>query len=196
VGCVHRGARVFWLLVGALAGAATYFGVGAESRRREIQSGTGVHLETGQSVAFEGTIDGDSVMVRTREGGRVVVRLLGVQAFSPKSEKDPASAFGRAAATMLTETLSRGSITVLLGDPPRDRHGRHLARLMQDGFDVGRSLIRTGLVLAYFPTDFDDMDAYLADEMDARTQRRGLWGHPVVAERAERLVQGWKDDPP
>ena len=191
---VDRGTRVFWLLVGALAASSAFFGIGAERQRRAAQSSTIDGLESGQSVRFVDVIDGDSVMVETSGGGRMVVRLLGIKAFSPKSAKDPSSGFGRAAAQLLASTLSKGPSRVLLGDPPRDRHGRHVGKLILEGLDVGRSLVHEGLALAYLPYAFDDMEAYQMEEEQARSARRGLWAHPEVAQQADELIQLWKDE--
>jgi hypothetical protein len=129
---VEAGTRFFWLLIAALLGAAAYFGLNAESRRRAVQTSQAT-LESGAVVQLQRVVDGDTLLVDAA-GQTVVVRLLGIKAFPTLPERDPVARFGKAAADDLRRLTENQPLRVLLHEPPKDRHGRTLAELF-----VGRA---------------------------------------------------------
>jgi micrococcal nuclease len=191
---VDRGTRIFWLLVTALSGASVFFGVGAEARREAVQAGTGALLHSNDAVRLVQVVDGDTVLVRAQGENPTAVRLLGIKGFSTNNEKDPAAVYGRAAGHAIESALHGREASVLLADPPRDRFGRYVGKLLVNGNDLGKDLVEQGLVLAYPLHPFPDMDAYVDAQKSAQAAGRGLWGHPAVAHRAELLFASWEDD--
>jgi micrococcal nuclease len=188
---VDRGTRLFWALVVALLGASVYFGVNAEARRRSVQRSDAT-VSTGDIVRLSRVIDGDTVLVTSQDGANVAVRLLGIKAFAVTGDRDPTVHFGRAAVAELSAMLEDKPLRVLLNDPPRDKHGRTLASLYVDDRDVALTLVSRGMVLVYSVYPFPSMSLYLQAQATARAERKGLWGEPVVAARADLLTQQWR----
>ncbi len=74
------------------------------------------------------------------------------------------------------EKVKDQSVTLLLEDPPRDRHGRVLAYvLLPDGRILNKVLIEEGLAVVYRRFSFQMKDDFLEAEATARKNRRGLW---------------------
>ena len=168
------GTRFFWLLIAALLGAAGYFGLNAESRRRAVQ--------TSQTTLESGAIVQPPARRRRRyaAGGdaaeqTVVVRLLGIKSFPLQPERDPAARFGKAEVDELRRLTENQPLRVLLHDPPKDRHGRTLAELFVGQSDLGLELVKRGLALVYTVYPFPSMPLYQKHQEEARADRRGLW---------------------
>lgn len=188
---VDRASRLFWLLIACLLSASLYFGVNAEAVRRSARAASGA-LSDGDSVSLERVVDGDSLVVRAPDGRHVSVRLLGIRAFGSEAEREPLAAWGKAAALRLGATLRDRRALVALNKDPTDSHGRYLATLSVDDVDVGRDLVKQGLVLVYVRYPFEAMDSYLADQEAARAAHLGLWADPVASERAGLLLSEWR----
>jgi len=186
---VEVGTRFFWLLIAALLGAATYFGLNAESRRRAIQTSR-TTLESGAIVQLQRVVDGDTLLVDAA-GQTVVVRLLGIKSFPIQPERDPASRFGKAAVDELRKITENQPLRVLLHDPPKDRHGRTLAELFVGQSDVGLELVKHGLALVYTVYPFPSMPLYQQHQEQARAERRGLWADERVARQADLMIAQW-----
>jgi endonuclease YncB( thermonuclease family) len=181
---------LFWTIIAALLGASAFLGVGAETRRRELQAAKGA-VASGDLVAFVSVVDGDTVLVRTEAAENVTVRIVGVKAFDADA-KDDTGAFGQRAIDELSRALGQKSIRVELNDPPRDAHGRTLATLYVDEEDVGLSLVRSGTSLVYTAHPFPAMAAYLQEQGVARGERRGLWANAEATARADGLARQWR----
>lgn len=191
---MYRGPKLFWWLVGLLILASLGFAVGAESRRRRIQTSE-FALETGALVELSRVSDGDTIVVRLPDNSTTTIRLLGIKSFSTIPDKDPASQFGKAAVAQLSRLLAERPIRVMLNNPAKDRYGRYLAELFVDQQDVGLELVRQGLVLVYAAYPFPSMSLFLHEQEFARSERRGLWASPEVAKRAELLIRQWSREP-
>jgi endonuclease YncB( thermonuclease family) len=92
--------------------------------------------------------------------------------------------------------LEEKPIRVMLGTPPKDKHGRALATLFVEDRDVGLALVRGGLALVYTAYPFPAMQGYLDEQSHAKTDRKGLWGDPAAAARAELLIATWRKEAP
>jgi endonuclease YncB( thermonuclease family) len=185
----------FWVLVVALFGASALFASGVRARRLEIQR-AGVSLSTGAVVSLSQVIDGDTVVVRTDSGDPVTVRILGVKAFEASSGRDPADRFGQEAVAAIGRIAADKPIHVQLGSPAKDKYGRTLAVLSVNDTDLGLSLVGSGLVLVYTAYPFAEMAHYLEEQAKARMDRRGLWGEPTAAARADGLLRQWRAKAP
>lgn len=67
-------------------------------------------------------------------------------------------------------------VSLILEDPPRDRHGRLLAyAYLTDGRLLNRLLIEQGLAVVYRRFTFKQKEDFLAAEEQARKDKLGLW---------------------
>jgi micrococcal nuclease len=187
---VERGARIFWLLVTALAGASIFFGVGAV-REHEALSHAAVDLQTGDVVHLDKTVDGDTVVVKDDQGNDTEVRILGIKAFEPEPARDPLARFGQDAAAAIQELSRDQGLRVMIHSTPKDSHGRTLATLFAGNADVGLELLKRGLCMVYTPYPFSAMSVYLQAQAEARAARRGLWGDAAATSRADALAHEW-----
>ena len=104
-------------------------------------------------------VDGDTVHA-SLEGILYKIRLVEIDA----PERD--QPFGEAAKVYLGELLSDGIFSAELSG--KDRYGRYLGRLYQNGLDINREMVDEGLAWVY--------DRYVTD--------KGLYGHQEIARKA------------
>jgi micrococcal nuclease len=118
-------------------------------------------------------VDGDTVDVTLRGGGRERVRLIGID--TPES----GSCYAERAAAQARRLALRKRV-VLKGDPTqdtRDRYGRLLAYVWTAaGKDVGYQLVGGGFAKVYvYAAPFQRLAAYRRAEVSARSAARGVW---------------------
>ncbi len=112
-------------------------------------------------------IDGDSVVLRSLEGGpKLEVRLHGIDA--PEYNQPSGSAAERGLAKKL-----RGE-TIRLTALEKDRYGRTIGILYVGEECVNLWLLQQGLAWHY--KRHDDRAEWARAEQEARQNRRGLWG--------------------
>lgn len=113
---------------------------------------------------FAVAIDGDSLRLDGRE-----LRLKGLDA--PEYRQTCADAAGaesdcgRQARRALADLLRRGPVSC--AERELDRYGRGLVACSIGGEDIGATLVRQGMAVAY--------GDYEREEEEARSARRGLW---------------------
>lgn len=124
------------------------------------------------AVPLVNVIDGDSLTVRQADAP-LLIRLIGIDAVEYRQDCAHGAArwpCGREA-RMALERFAGGK-TLHCEMTAKDRYGRTLATcrtaLYPDGIDVGAEMVRLGWAVA---TD----DAYMVEEHEAQTQRRGIW---------------------
>jgi micrococcal nuclease len=178
-------------MVMMLGVASTYFGVRAESVRRSVQKAS-AFVQTGDLVTYSSTVDGDTVVLANAVGDPVTVRVLGIKAFDSGSAKDPTANHGRIAVEKMRRALAEKPIRVMLGTPPKDKHGRNLATLFVDDEDIGLQMVREGIVLAYTQFPVPAMTEYLHAQEAAKNEHKGLWADPVAVDRAQLLMAEWR----
>ena len=115
--------------------------------------------------------DGDSIWVKTWDGRRVKLRLLGIDA--PETEQ----AFGGMSQIILARMIEGRRIDVAAVD--RDIYGRYVSALLCDGEDVCLRMIERGAAWPYFHY-FNRMPRDVAQRYRhafelARRDRIGLW---------------------
>jgi endonuclease YncB( thermonuclease family) len=77
------------------------------------------------------------------------------------------------------EDLIGGSAVTVLGNEDYDQWGRWYVYISdRDGRDVGARMIDDGYARANTRDSHDKMDEYIALELDARRNLRGLWANP------------------
>jgi endonuclease YncB( thermonuclease family) len=188
---VEVSTRLFWGLISALLSLSLYFGLNAESRRRELQKSE-ASVETGEIVRLERVVDGDTLLVKKESGDAVAIRLLGIKAFDSKPEKDELSRFGKAAIGTLERLAANEPLRVLVHTTPKDRHGRTLATLYSGDNDLALTLIKDGVALVYTVYPFPSMPFYLKEQEGSRADRKGLWADVEASKRADLLAREWR----
>src|SRR3954469_23131949 len=109
------------------------------------------------SARVVGVVDGDTIKVRTAEGRRITVRLIGIDTPETKKPGVPVECGGRqatAAMKKLVWTRAGAGAVTLTSDPTQDatdRYGRTLAyvNVAGGGPDVGRSIVKAGWATVY-----------------------------------------------
>lgn len=119
-------------------------------------------------------VDGDTIDVAVRGGGRERIRLIGIDT------PERGSCFA-ARATAEARRLALGKPVVLKGDSTqdtRDRYRRLLAYVwIPGGKDLGYQLLRGGFAKVYvYDRAFQRLSAYRAAERAASAADRGQWG--------------------
>jgi micrococcal nuclease len=182
---------LFWGCIALLLAASLFYGINANRMRRSLLGSEG-KVNSGDVVALERVIDGDSVTV-VQEGQKPAsIRILGIKTFEAGIEKDIVAPYGQAAVDTLNRLMANRSVRVLLHSPPKDKHGRYIAMLYVDDQDIGLRLIKEGLALVYTVYPFPAMSFYLQEQELARAGRRGLWANTEVASRALALIREWQ----
>lgn len=122
-------------------------------------------------------VDGDTVVVTTGDAVRLTVRLLGVDTPETKKPGVPVQCFGPEASRYTHARLEGREVTLTFDVERHDKYGRTLAAVSVDGHDYARDLIANGYarVLSIAPNR-RNARTYLGLELDARRDRRGLWG--------------------
>lgn len=122
-------------------------------------------------------VDGDTIVVEFANGGTDTVRLLGVDTPETKHPTQGVECFGPEASAFTKHHLT-GRVVRLESDVVRrDIYGRRLAYVLLDDARFNDVLLRRGYArfLVIPPNDAHGR-ALLAAELDARRDRRGLWG--------------------
>lgn len=123
-------------------------------------------------------VDGDSLWLTPAGGGRAIeVRLAGIDA-PERCQPGGAEARAHLAAWVLKRPAQ---LRPPGAGPLRDRYGRVLGRLLVDGIEVNRRLVEQGH--AWSLRGPQGQAPYLAQERQARAQRRGLHASAAAAER-------------
>jgi len=122
-------------------------------------------------------VDGDSLWLKPAGGGRAIeVRLAGIDA-PERCQPGGAEARSYLAAWVLKRPAR---LQPEGAGSARDRYGRLLGRLVVDGVEVNRRLVEQGH--AWSLRGPQGQGPYLAQERQARAQRRGLHAAGARAE--------------
>ncbi|AAL81422.1 endonuclease [Pyrococcus furiosus DSM 3638] len=136
-----------------------------------------------------GVVDGDTVYVELESGGKVKVRLVGIDAPELEEEIMRPGEYGNITNTSCLlkygkiakdylRNLTLGKEVVLIMDRyqgERDKYGRLLAYLYLDSTDVNELMVEKGLARVFYEKKFEKMKEYLKKEEIARENRYGLW---------------------
>jgi micrococcal nuclease len=115
-------------------------------------------------------VDGDTVALAP--GGRA--RLIGIDTPEVYGR---AECFGREASAFAKRRLAGRRVTVEVGTQPRDRYGRLLVYLYEDGRLFNGVLVREGYATALtIAPNVERASELQAAGQLAREQERGLWG--------------------
>lgn len=136
------------------------------------------HTTAAQAEAVvERAVDGDTIRVREVGGRLETVRLLGVDTPEVHHPTKPVQCFGPEAAAY-TDARLTGRRVRLEDDVERhDKYGRRLAYVIVDGRRFDDELLRLGYArLLVIAPNGSHSRTMLAEELEARRARRGLWG--------------------
>ncbi|MDA0823197.1 MAG: thermonuclease family protein [Proteobacteria bacterium] len=112
-------------------------------------------------------LDGDSLRI-----GKIEMRLHGIDAPESRQTCIVSSepwACGQSATRALREILGRSPVRCTWTE--RDQYRRAIATCFKDGVLVNSKMVAIGMALAYAKYS----ERYVADEVEARKFRRGIW---------------------
>src|SRR5688572_3804781 len=115
-------------MLAGLTGASLFFAVEGQRMRRALTQAS-ASVNTGDLVKLVSVTDADSIVVRNPGGEDVPVRLLGIKALEGAPGKDALTVHATVGKGALERALEDKPIRILLGSPPKDKHGRSLATL-------------------------------------------------------------------
>jgi micrococcal nuclease len=122
-------------------------------------------------------VDGDTIVVALRDGRTETVRILGADTPETVDPRKPVQCYGPEASAYSKAHLAGRSVRLEFDVERRDRYGRLLAYVLVDGARYEDDLLRRGLArLLVIPPNGSHARTMLAEELEARRARRGLWG--------------------
>jgi micrococcal nuclease len=123
------------------------------------------------------TLDGDTIEVRLASGATDTIRVLGVDTPETHHPTKPVQCFGPEAAVYTHRRLLGRSVRLEDDVETHDIYGRRLAYVIVDGARFDDELLRLGYArLLVIPPNEMHARAMLDAELEARRNRRGLWG--------------------
>lgn len=122
-------------------------------------------------------IDGDTIQV-SLHGQTETVRLIGIDTPETKHPDEPIQCYGPEAEAFTRSLLPPGSAVALeLDAQERDKYGRLLTYVWLDDHMVNEVLVAQGYAQTMtVPPNVRYSDRFLAAELLARAEGRGLWG--------------------
>lgn len=132
----------------------------------------------GERARVVKVIDGDTIKL---ESGQTV-RLIGIDTPETKDPRRPVGCFGKEA-SIKTKNLVEGKIVILQKDVSETDKYNRLLRLVFLPLENGQTLfindylVREGFAKAYtYPPDVKYNEQFRQAEVEARENKRGLWG--------------------
>jgi micrococcal nuclease len=133
---------------------------------------------TALQVRVQSIHDGDTLTaIGVEDGVRYKIRLMGVDTpevdFNSKSQGDAAFK----ARDFLQELVPLNSVVGISDDSESDKHGRILGRIVVDGLDVNKEMLRQGWGYLYFIYPFNKriVSEYVQTAKEAYEQKRGVF---------------------
>jgi len=127
-------------------------------------------------------VDGDTIKVEIAKPPSGVataetVRLIGVDTPEIVDKRKPVQRYAKEASAYVKTRLTGKPILLAFDKDLRDRYGRLLAYIFQeDGSCFDLELILQGYGYAYVKYPFFFMEEFRHAELEARYEKRGLWG--------------------
>ena len=122
-------------------------------------------------------VDGDTVEVKLSKGGKVDVRLLGIDTPEVYGGKE---CWGPQASRSAKRMLPKGTRVVLRSDktqPLKDKYGRLLRYVLKGKTDISAVQVRKGNARVYVVgKKFSKFGKYSKLQKQAKKAHRGLWG--------------------
>ena len=134
-------------------------------------------------VVVNRVVDGDTIIVDIANppaglNSSERIRFLGIDAPEVSGEDRGRSNFGMDSADFVRSVLQQGRVIYLAFDwDLRDRYDRVLAYIyLENGINFNAYLIYMGFARAYTVFRFQFTNEFRQNEVEARSNRRGLWG--------------------
>jgi micrococcal nuclease len=122
------------------------------------------------------TVDGDTIVVAF-DGREETVRVLGVDTPETKDRSKPVQCYGPEASAYTHDRLNGRKVELETDREERDRYDRLLAYVYVDGKRFDDELLRGGYArVLIIPPNGIHAKAMVKAELDAKKERRGLWG--------------------
>ena len=121
--------------------------------------------EFGTSGKVVGISDGDTFTMLNNDKQEIRVRLYGIDA--PEKNQD----FGKVSKKFLSDLIYNKQVTIMEMD--RDRYNRIVSIAKIDSIVVNEVMLEEGLAWHY--DQYDNNPYWIALELAAQKQRRGLW---------------------
>lgn len=183
---------LFWMTALFFLGAALFFTVNIGIFKAKLnQDAASISFASGQKVVVAKIIDGDEISV-TMDGRQFIVRLMGIQSWEAAVDDPTMENVGKDALRYLDKVVMGNEVELRFESFRKDRNNRVLAYVYKNNIDVGLDMVTEGLTLVYSRYPFPRMAEYLTAEELAMKQRRGLWGIPAAAARAQQLIRLWE----
>lgn len=114
-------------------------------------------------------IDGDTIDILDKQNNKYRIRLYGIDA--PESKQ----AYGQASKKFLSSLIAGLNVEVIIKD--RDKYQRNIAKVLLNGKDINKEMVRNGYAHAYA----EYSNEYVIDEIEAKKLKLGLWKdkHPI-----------------
>lgn len=145
---------------------------GLDQNRSEMPA----HSKKGMEARVINVVDGDTVDVVLKNGGKERVRLLLIDTPETKHPRVGVQPFGKEASAYTEKHLSGKEVTLELDVSERDRYGRVLAYVWLDGRNYNELLVEKGLArVAVFPPDVKYVDQFREKQEEARQKGIGIW---------------------
>lgn len=184
---------VLWSLIIVGAVAATFFTVRVQAfKAAQAEARRTVDVKDGDPLLVGRVMDGDELEGDVG-GKRIIVRILGIKSFDPTTDDPRTRAIAGDAVRYLEGRLSGTAVILRFDELKWDDDKRLLAYLQVGDSDVGEDMVRSGLTLVYTRYPFSREGRYRKAQRAARETRRGVWGIPVLVERALTLDALWID---
>ena len=122
-------------------------------------------------------VDGDTIVVAVGAHTETV-RILGADTPEVVDPRKPVQCYGPEASAHTKARLPHGThVTLETDTESRDKYGRLLAYVYVDGERYDDELLRLGFArLLIIPPNGVHAPVMLQEELQARAERRGLWG--------------------
>lgn len=136
----------------------------------------------GKKFTVVNIVDGDTLDIDYPDGDKdfTRIRLLGVDTPETKHPRIPVMYYGPEATAFVEQLAGSRKVTIVLDPtkPTRGKYGRLLAYIyLPDGRCLNEELILDGFAYAYLPYRHQHSDLYLVMQLQAMTQKKGLWAN-------------------
>ncbi len=124
--------------------------------------------------------DGDTIRIDLGDGTgkQATLRFIGVDTPETRAPDKVVQCYGREATVFARQLIGTGPVTLATDSKTsdRDRFGRLLRYVyLADGRSVQKELLKGGYAFAYTKFPFTRSDEFVALQLEAQVNKRGLW---------------------
>ena len=132
----------------------------------------------GEEATIKRVVDGDTVIITTKEGIEERIRLLLIDTPESVHPNGEVEKFGPEASDYAKDYLKKGTkITLERGNPERDKYDRILGYIWVDGINFNQHMIEEGYArVAYvFEPNTKYIDEFREAEKQAESKKKNIW---------------------